>query len=433
MRVGWRISWNLVLALLSGPGALAGEAYYLGTLKADDLVWEIGLHVPDSVREPPRCDVISHWSLDLPVSSYGRSGDRIHMTLPNGLGELSGALGDAAIVGTVKLPDGRAATAQLERKVLPDMSRENLTVRGDSVQLGATLGLPAGPGPFPAVVFVHGAGDSSREQAGTLFLAGYLPRYGIACLVCDKRGCGASTGNWREVGLAERADDALAAVAALRADRRIDPQRIGLFAGSQGSWVADIAAARDAQIAFVAHHSGPAVSVAEADDYAESRRLARLGLDATAIDEFVTLRQLEMSALRRGVPAAADAALQQALDRARARPWFATAPFEPSPVDHWWTAWYPKVMDHDPLPYLRLARCPMLWLYGSRDSQSDPLQNVSVLMRLARDEGKDYTIHVFPAAGHGIMVPLAADGSDVPPSTMAQGYFRTLIAWLAAR
>jgi hypothetical protein len=50
---------------------------------------------------------------------------------------------------------------------------------------------------------------------------------------------------------------------------------------------------------------------------------------------------------------------------------------------------------------------PGLWLYGAADRSQPTADDVDVLTRL-RAEGKDFTVLIYPDAGHGLL--------DVPPS-----------------
>src|SRR5262249_48957384 len=99
------------------------------------------------------------------------------------------------------------------------------------VKLAATLTLPKGTGPFPAVVFIPGSGPQDRDEtvAGHrpfLVLADYLTRRGIAVLRADDRGVGGSTGNVYASTTADFADDALAGVAYLKSRREINAKQI---------------------------------------------------------------------------------------------------------------------------------------------------------------------------------------------------------------
>src|SRR5262245_34925278 len=98
---------------------------------------------------------------------------------------------------------GAAGTFRLTRRktAAPAVQEEEVTFRNGPVKLGGTLVRPAGPGPFPAAVFLHGSGPEGRWASR--YLANAFARSGIAALVYDKRGVGASTGAWREAGLGE--------------------------------------------------------------------------------------------------------------------------------------------------------------------------------------------------------------------------------------
>lgn len=78
----------------------------------------------------------------------------------------------------------------------------------------ATLRLPAAAGSFPAVVLVHGSGPGERSYFAVM--SSYFASLGMAVLTYDKRGCGGSSGDWREVDLDVLAQDALAPYRRLR-------------------------------------------------------------------------------------------------------------------------------------------------------------------------------------------------------------------------
>jgi pimeloyl-ACP methyl ester carboxylesterase len=75
----------------------------------------------------------------------------------------------------------------------------------------------------------------------------------------------------------------------------------------------------------------------------------------------------------------------------------------------------------DVRPYLGRLDVPVLWLLGGRDKEIPLRASLAILDRFKR-AGKDYTVKVYPAAGHGLF--------DVPP-TSAKALPDTL-AWLRA-
>lgn len=117
---------------------------------------------------------------------------------------------------------------------------ELTAIADDGTPLAGTLTLPAGPGPHPAVVFLPGSGRLDRESdtrrirfaLGTP-LAQALAQQGIASLRYDRRGVGATPGDWRAVGFHTNRTDAAAALRALRAHPGISS--VGVVGHSEGA------------------------------------------------------------------------------------------------------------------------------------------------------------------------------------------------------
>jgi uncharacterized protein len=107
--------------------------------------------------------------------------------------------------------------------------------------LPGTLALPAGAGPHPAVVLVHGSGPNDRDQTigpNRTFreLAHGLAARGVAVLRYEKRSRARPELFGAEFTVDdETVDDAVAAVALLRADPRIDAARVFVFGHSLGA------------------------------------------------------------------------------------------------------------------------------------------------------------------------------------------------------
>ena len=73
-----------------------------------------------------------------------------------------------------------------------------ISIDGGEYEIPATVCMPAGDGPFPAVVMLHGTG-SNREEAGNgyLYAAPVLAeKYGIATIRIDFPGNGDSKADY---------------------------------------------------------------------------------------------------------------------------------------------------------------------------------------------------------------------------------------------
>lgn len=141
-----------------------------------------------------------------------------------------------------------------------------VTVGSGEWALPGTLTVPAGQGPFPAVVLVQGSGPSDRDESigpNKPFrdLAWGLASRGIAVLRYDKRTMVYHTQMVAIIqGLTvkeETIDDALAAVALLRQTKGIDVSRIFVLGHSLGGMLAPRIGLGDPGIAGLIVMAGP--------------------------------------------------------------------------------------------------------------------------------------------------------------------------------
>ena len=163
------------------------------------------------------------------------------------------------------------------------------------MQLAGTLTLPAGPGPFTAVLLVSGSGPQDRDEAllghkPFLVLADTLTRAGYAVLRVDDRGVGGSTGDLNGSDYDVLTGDITAGVDFLRA--RPDITRVGLLGHSEGGYLAPLAAQRDGDVAFVVLMAGPTVPGDQVLEAQNRLMLAAAGQTPAQIEaQIATIRQ----------------------------------------------------------------------------------------------------------------------------------------------
>jgi len=166
-------------------------------------------------------------------------------------------------------PTEYKAPAYVKREAFKD---SDVQVGAGEWTLPATLSLPIGDGPFPAVVLVHGSGPHDRDEAigpNRPFrdLAWGLASEGIAVLRYEKR-----TKHYPEkmakikdtlTVKEEVLDDALAATALLRKTRGIDPKHVFVLGHSLGAMAAPRIGELDPAIAGVILMASPSRSMGD--------------------------------------------------------------------------------------------------------------------------------------------------------------------------
>jgi uncharacterized protein len=296
--------------------------------------------------------------------------------------------------------------------------------RNGDVELRGTLMLPALPGRFPAVVFLHGSGPATR--AGARPYAEEFAALGIASLFFDKRGSGSSGGSWMTSSLDDLAADALAAIRHLTTEPQIDAERIGLWGVSQAAWVATLAAAQSNDVAFMILISGGGASPLESERYSYTQAFERAGLTQAEKDEAwqaldAYFRYLATGEGRGEVGAGLATALPSR--------WYALAPLErilPSEENRHNWSW---VATWDPAPHVEKLTRPILLMFGDRDAEQPTALAVERWRDGLTKAGNDnVTLMVFPGAGHGIRMGDAHASAGRAP--FADGYAEAMLGWL---
>jgi uncharacterized protein len=242
-------------------------------------------------------------------------------------------------------------------------------------RLAGTLYLPNSPGPFPAVVYVHGSGEASRWGWDVPWVS-MTVRAGISFFSYDKRGVGESEGTCcpgDDGHYNLLAADANGALNALRKRPEIDAARVGFLGISQAGWVVPLAVVRSQHhVAFTALASAPAVTTHEEEQWSQAA-----GEEADNPAPLTLEKRKDI-----------------------------TRQLQPS--------------GFDPVPLLQQMTVRGIWVYGRQDRSIPAEKSAATLERLRKTEGKDFTVVLFPHADHGLL--------DTPPTDPRA--MPTLLAWI---
>ncbi len=244
--------------------------------------------------------------------------------------------------------------------------------RGET--LAGTVVFPADGKVRAAVVFVHGSGRQTRSMA----VAERFAANGIAALVYDKRGAGASGGRYEGEqsvsgqNIAILADDAVAALEALSRHPAAKDVPLGLTGISQAGWIVPLAAERSTRVGFMVLWSAPVCKVSEEDIYSKYTHDVDAA-NAPGYDEALAARQTE----------------------------------------YIWPDFLGK--DTDPGESLAALRIPGFWIFGANDGSIPVDLSIRNLETLIADGGK-YGHVLVPDQGHNNMA----------------GTFRIAVDWIKA-
>ncbi|MBD5787937.1 alpha/beta hydrolase [Cellulosimicrobium terreum] len=257
-----------------------------------------------------------------------------------------------------------------------EVRETEVTVQLDGATVSALVREPAGAeGDRPGVVFVHGAGTGTSTQA-FVDIATELASAGVITLVPDKR---LDTYTTRHRDYEQMARDYERSLDLLRARPGVDAAQVGLYAESEGTWIAPVMAVDDSDVAFLALVSAPVVP---------PRQQA-----AFAVDSY--LRNTD-------VPHGVFRAIPRAVGMAIPGGGFEYA-------------------DFDVEPFLERLTQPVLVVYGTADPSMPVEQGAKQVIDAAAANGNDaVTVRYYGGANHGIKV----DDELVPE------FPRDLAAWV---
>jgi pimeloyl-ACP methyl ester carboxylesterase len=312
----------------------------------------------------------------------------------------------------------------------------------DKIKLSATLTVPKGAGPFPAVVLITGSGSQNRDEMllghrPFLVLADYLTRRGIAVLRADDRGMGGTSRGAAGDTSENYAADALAGVAFLKTRKEINPKQIGLVGHSEGGMIAPMAAVRSRDVAFVVLMAGPGIvgdklllmqngliGAAECQKQVKESVARTAGLFAIAKNESdPQAAQKKMDTEQAKIADAARKSLEAQLNAGAAQ------------LKGLVTPWFRFFLNYDPRPTLMKVRVPVLAINGSTDTQVPATEDLAAIDHALKDGGnRDYKIVLLPNLNHLFQTSSTGAPSEYGEieETIAPIALQTIGDWIVA-
>jgi uncharacterized protein len=400
------------------PSDIDGD--WLGTLDTGMGKLRLVLHITNTEDGlTATMDSLDQGANGLPVNSITRTGPSLKFEMKSIGGSYDGTISaDLSTFNGTWTQGGKswplalkrvknAAELELRRPqnpVKPYPYREEEVSYGNpaaKIQLAATLTIPPGKRPFPAVLLIVGSGPHDRDETlmghkPFLVLADYLTRQGIVVLRADKRGVGKSGGDYSKAVMADFASDAEAGVAYLKTRAEVNPHKIGLVGHSEGGIEAPMAATHDPDVAFIVMMAGPGVS----GDEILAQQVVLIGRAAGKSQEEVE----KDAAIQKEVLATVkkdedDAALEKDLRAVMAgKVPEAQMGMQIKIVS---SPWFRDFLKYDPAPTLSKVTCPVLDINGEKDLQVPPEQNLPAIRKaLTAGGNKNFEVVELPGLNH---------------------------------
>ena len=337
-----------------------------------------------------------------------------------------------------------AASKSVARRLNDFIVEKDVSFKNGDVRLVGDLTLPNSPGRHPAVILIHGCcGSKPTRDFG--YWSSYLAHHGIAVLAYDRRGGGASGGDFNNATYDDVAGDVVAGFDMLTRREDIDPKHIGVFGMSNGGYVAPLAAVRSGgRIAFIVVRSGSARRVGDNIDYEVGNDLRTHGLDSISVKRGVELRRRVTDFVidRPVITVAAWDSLRADVRAARNEPWFPWSRtiwvLYATPADSGGALYINNLRrswSYDPIPLWRQVRAPVYIMLGGLDRSVPTAESAPAFRKVFQESGnRDATVRVYPRGNHGLLA--ARTGFDDEARYLRYflpGFQDSVVSWIRKR
>ena len=408
----------VILLLLAVQTSFAQvEGYWQGKMNLGATELEVGFDI-QAVENgySATLDIPAQGAMGLPVDETVFQDNRLQMTLSALGASYSGILKGSSIEGEfeqrgMKFPLNLEKSEKETQQARPQDPKPPFNYRVEEVSfvnekegntLTGTLTVPAGDGPFPAMVLVSGSGQQNRDEElmnhrPFWVIADYCARHGIAVLRYDDRGVGGSTGEVENATSMDFSYDAEAAFDFLCKQKNINALQVGILGHSEGGIINFMVSARRPEVAFLVSLAGPAVNGMEVLKEQQVAILRASGMTEEAV-QFSGNANAQLFEI---IEASNNREEAETLLRQLLKGWGYNEELTEQTIRELATPWMYYFMKYDPKEAIVKTNCPALLLNGSKDLQVLATQNLPAYERIIAEHGKtNLTLRELPDLNH---------------------------------
>ena len=303
------------------------------------------------------------------------------------------------------------------------MIEQEVIFTSGTLRLASTLAMPDSDGPFPGVLLVPGSGQVDRNENHKKLrinafpeIANHLAEHDIATLRYDKRGVGASEGNYWETGFFDNVSDAWAALMYLKGHEQIRPEAVFLLGHSEGALISTRLAGNGADVAGVVLLSGSA----QPGENVLKWQAQQVMKGVRGLNRWL-IKLLRINVLK---------SQQKQIDKIKrsSKNWYRVQFIVKINAK-----WMREFMAYNPAEDLTRIRVPVLAITGSKDIQVDPAD----LRRMSEIVQTDFEYHEVPNVSHILRIddgePCLSTYKKQARQPMDSQILRLVSEWLRKR
>ena len=246
---------------------------------------------------------------DIPCSDVSVKGDSLHIELASLKSGYSGRFeADGSVAGVLnqggmkfnlilKKVDKVEGPERPQTPVPPFAYKSEDVIyhnKDKSIQYGATITIPNGKGPFPAIIMSTGSGSQNRDEElmghkPFAVIADYLTKKGYIVLRVDDQGVGKTTGNPETATTADYAKDVMVGLEYLKTRKEADKKKLGIMGHSEGGLIAEMVAAENKDVHFIVILAGPGINIIQLMEEQNAAVLRNARLSQEAIEAYLPL------------------------------------------------------------------------------------------------------------------------------------------------
>ncbi len=273
---------------------------------------------------------------------------------------------------------------------------------GADLILHGSLTIPTNKKQFPAVLLVNDNGPQTRNGdihgvAVFEILADYLGKNGVAVLRYDKRGVGASTGNFDNASIQDFGNDANAALLWMKKRLGSQSNKAGILGHGEGTYAASLTCQLGGAPDFMIWMGGSSLRGDNALLEQNSKLLKAAGIQDSTVNKFVDLVHIFSQIIRyeKDNKLALDQINhsiqnQSIVFTAQEKSILPLSKLELMALATEMTSpWIRSFLSFNPLKYLKECKIPFLALFAEMDHETPIEENIGKLRAFANESNND--------------------------------------------